>query len=227
MRWLKQILARFKFFETLLAWIGFSCGLLLLIPRSYFPESVDLVPYLLGLWCAMLSCASYFLGRLFIYAWKIIGGRWQLRVSRRNIEALIQCLDHTEKAILREFVISRRSVLRLPVTEPAVANLLHNGVLELVEYQQLLDQHNRVDCMISLMARPLLSYRVLSLPVGNLTEEQLERLKKMRPRFLQPDYDANRTYSGKVFRIRTSYSRGAEGTSATELDRLEHHQAAS
>lgn len=227
MQWLRQIFARFRFFETVLAWLGFSCGLLLFIPANYLPDGVNLMPYQLGLWCVMLSSFSYFLGRLFVHLWRVVEGSWQQKVNRRTMENLIHCLDHTEKAILREFVISRKTVLQLPIDEPAVLNLLDNGVLEMVDHQPLPEAHHRFDCMISLAARPLLSYRVLSLPVGNLTEEQLERLKKMRPQFLQPNYDANRTYSGKVFRIRANQASGDERRGQPQSMDMEHHQVAS
>lgn len=225
MQWLRQIYARFNVLEILVAWVGFGSGLLLLIPRSYLPQTVDLSPYFFALWCVMLACVAYFLGRLFIDSWNVVEGRWQQRLARRNVASLVQCLNHTEKAILREFVISRRTVLKLPVDEPAVVNLLHNGVLEMVEHQQLYDQQSHIDCMISLAARPLLSYRVLSLPVGKLTEEQLDRLKKMRPAFLQPDYQVNRTYSGKVFRIRTVSAKDRSANSPATLPHGHHHMA--
>ncbi|MFM2484752.1 super-infection exclusion protein B [Celerinatantimonas yamalensis] len=203
MRWLIQKIADLNIVATTLAWVGFAAGLFLLVPTAYLPVKID-AHMLLFAWGGVFIAVSYFLGRLFVRAWKVIEARWQKRLAQQNIESLIRCLDHTERAILREFVIRRTSVLHLPVKEPAVANLLHNGVLEMNEPQQLLDQLDRVDCMISLAARPLLSYRTLSLPVGNLTGEQLDKLKKLRPIFLQPDYEANRTYSGKVFRIKTS-----------------------
>ncbi|MFM2478107.1 super-infection exclusion protein B [Celerinatantimonas sp. MCCC 1A17872] len=202
MRWLKQALARLNILEMLLAWCGCGAGFFILVPQSYWPVHIE-PNYFLAAWAVALVSLSYFVGRLFLRCWAVVDGLWRKRLARRNMESLIQCLDHTERAILREFVIRRTSVLKLPVAEPAVVNLLDNGVLEMNDPQQLIEQHERVECMISLAARPLLSYRVLALPVGNLTEEQLDKLKKMRPAFLQPDYQANRTYSGKVFRIRT------------------------
>lgn len=202
MRWFIKIIARFSIFETTLAWLGCAAALCLLIPAQFWPikfsHQMLLIP-----WCALLVVVSYFLGRSFIGIWSVAEQLWNKRMRRRNMESMVQCLDHTERAILREFVIRRSSVLQLPVNEPAVANLLHNGILEMNESQQLLDQEAVVDCVISLAARPLLSYRVLSLPVGNLTGEQLDKLKKLRPAFLKPEKQTARTYSGKVFRIRT------------------------
>ncbi|CAG9297902.1 super-infection exclusion protein B [Celerinatantimonas diazotrophica] len=224
MRWLKQALARLNILEMLLAWFGCGAVFFILIPQSYWPVSIA-PNYLLIAWAGALLSLSYFVGRLFIRCWAVVDGFWRKRLNRRNMESLIHCLDHTERAILREFVIRRTSVLKLPVAEPAVVNLLNNGVLEMNDSQQMIEQHERVECMISLAARPLLSYRVLSLPVGNLTEDQLDKLKKMRPAFLQPDYQSNRTYSGKVFRIRTIGSNTSERP--TELINQQHPPIAS
>lgn len=224
MRRLKQALARLNILEMLLAWFGSGAAFFLLIPQSYWPVSLN-PNYFLMAWAVALLSLSYFVGRLFVHCWAMIDGFWRKRLARRNMESLIQCLDHTERAILREFVIRRTSVLKLPVAEPAVINLLNNGVLEMNDSQQMIEQHDRIECVISLAARPLLSYRVLSLPVGNLTEEQLDKLKKMRPAFLQPEYQSNRTYSGKVFRIRTVDSHPSE--SPAELINQQHPPIAS
>ena len=40
---------------------------------------------------------------------------------------MIGFLDFNEKAVLREFVLQRKSVINLPITEPAVKNLMDAG----------------------------------------------------------------------------------------------------
>jgi hypothetical protein len=209
---LKQFLPTLNVVDTLLAWIGLSAGTILIIPEGFLKLDVSFKSSQPILLVTLVASLAYFLSRLMVRVWSGVEGRSKSRAKQRDIENLVKCLDHCERAVLREFVISRRSVLSLPLSEPSVANLIHNGVLERVDDEPVAEGRQMVDCVISLAARPLLSFRVLSLPVGKLSEEQLDQLKRMRPQFLQPEYLANRTHSGKVFRIRTVHH--DEGQSA-------------
>jgi hypothetical protein len=209
---LKQFLPTLNVVDTLLAWIGLSAGTILIIPEGFLKLDVSFKSSQPILLVTLVASLAYFLSRLMVRVWSGVEERSKSRAKQRDIENLVKCLDHCERAVLREFVISRRSVLSLPLSEPSVANLIHNGVLERVDDEPVAEGRQMVDCVISLAARPLLSFRVLSLPVGKLSEEQLDQLKRMRPQFLQPEYLANRTHSGKVFRIRTVHH--DEGQSA-------------
>lgn len=80
---------------------------------------------------------------------------------------MIECLDFTEKAILREFVIQRKSVINLPLTEPAVKNLLDAGVLDFAYGQPLNDDLSQIKALMIALARPLLTYKAL----GRVTEK--------------------------------------------------------
>ena len=98
---------------------------------------------------------------------------------------MIECLDFTEQAILREFVIQRKSVINLPLTEPAVKNLLDAGVLDFAYGQPLNDDLSQIKAlMIALEARPLLTYKALGLSNGKMSEEQVEIIMNARPKYV-------------------------------------------
>ena len=89
------------------------------------------------------------------------------------------------KSDLREFVIQRKSVINLPLTEPAVKNLLDAGVLDFVYGQPLNDDLSQIKAlMIALEARPLLTYKALGLSNGKderrTSRNHYERTTKIR-----------------------------------------------
>ena len=97
---------------------------------------------------------------------------------------MIRCMDFSERAILREFVLQRKSVIKLPVTEPAVKNLLDAGVLTYAYGQPFHEDDTQIKAlMIAMSARPLITYRVLGLSRSKMSEEQIEQIMSARPRF--------------------------------------------
>ncbi|WP_221076062.1 super-infection exclusion protein B [Agarivorans aestuarii] len=202
MEFLGRLIARWGILDIFMAWVLTASGMLLLIPKQWLPEAGLNAQLSMVLTISCVAGLAYFLSRGLLLLLTSITGAVHHRRELQRLASMISCLDHSERAILREFIITRRSVLSLPLKEPAVANLMENGVLKPMNEQHVHEQRSNVDMMINLAARPLLSYKALGLPVGKLNEEQIEHLKSIRPRFLQPDYKANRTHSGKLFRIR-------------------------
>ncbi|GDY26592.1 super-infection exclusion protein B [Agarivorans sp. Toyoura001] len=202
MEFLSRLIARWGVLDILMAWLLIASGLLLMIPNQWLPEASINSQLSLVLTFSCVVGLAYFISRGLLLLVTSLSGAVQHRKELQRLSSMVACLDHSERAILREFIIARRSVLSLPLKEPAVVNLLENGVLKPINQQHVQEQRSNVDMMINLAARPLLSYKALGLPVGKLNEEQIEHLKSIRPRFLQPDYKANRTHSGKLFRIR-------------------------
>lgn len=132
----------------------------------------------------MIAC-SYFASQLLLIAWDHILLHWVERQKQQNLQRMIECLDFTEKAILREFVIQRKSVINLPLTEPAVKNLLDAGVLDFAYGQPLNDDLSQIKAlMIALEARPLLTYKALGLSNGKMSEEQVEIIMNARPKYV-------------------------------------------
>lgn len=127
--------------------------------------------------------------RLFrMYSSKIASRK--IVTSRLN---MIKCLDFEEKAILREFIIQKKNVLSLPLTEPAVTNLLSAGVLEpAFETQEIKGSSRLIKLSIAIDARRKLTHIVLGLPAGALTKDQARTLKSARPSYARSNYIALR-----------------------------------
>ncbi len=206
MEFLGRLLARWGILDIFMAWLLIASAMVLMLPQQWLPEGGLNAELNVTLVLSCIAGLAFFLSRCLLLVAAAVSAGVQQRRELQRLSAMIACLDHSERAILREFIITRRSVLSLPLNEPAVLNLLNNGVLKPMNEQHIQEQRSNVDMMINLAARPLLSYKALGLPVGKLNEEQIEHLKSIRPRFLQPDYKANRTHSGKLFRIRAGSS---------------------
>ena len=100
----------------------------------------------------------------------------------KRLEELVQTtvnhFDFAEKALLREFVLQRKSVLNLPVTEPTVRNLIDGGVLKIVH---ITDAENKIaQVIISKVARPYITYKAIGLTLGKMTEEQISAIMTAR-----------------------------------------------
>ena len=97
----------------------------------------------------------------------------------KRLEELVQTtvnhFDFAEKALLREFVLQRKSVLNLPVTEPTVRNLIDGGVLKIVH---ITDAENKIaQVIISKVARPYITYKAIGLPPGPLCSPGIDAIK--------------------------------------------------
>lgn len=168
-------------------WLLIFCGFVLLFPQERLPEQIVLwlqqYKFVFGL--GTLTACSYFISQLILVGWEQLDAHYRQHQKQQHLEKMIQHLDFTEKAILREFVLQRKSVLNLPVTEPAVKNLLDARVLDFAYGQPLNEEFTSIKAMmISLEARPLLTYKVLGLSSGKLSDEQMEMLKSSRPKYI-------------------------------------------
>ena len=94
---------------------------------------------------------------------------------------MVSCLDFSERAVLREFVLQRKSVINLPIAEPTVKNLLNSGILAVAE--DIIDVQGKTPLMINLEARPLITYRAVGLSRAKMSEEQIEQILSARPKY--------------------------------------------
>lgn len=179
-----------------MAWVCIASATLLIVPGSVLPSSVTAKwsqvysPYV---WILALITGSYLLMRLvtFLFAhFMTKSTQRQLSASRNK---MIRQLDFEEKAVLREFIIQRKNVLSLPMNEPAVSNLLQSGVLiPAFETQEIKGSGRIIKLSIAIDAREQLTYKVLGLPVGKLTEQEAAVLKAARPDYARTHYIALR-----------------------------------
>ncbi|EOD56069.1 superinfection exclusion B family protein [Aeromonas molluscorum] len=174
----------------LMVWLLLCCSIILLFPTWLMKGAVSTWAELHAAWLGvgMLIAISYFCSQGMLILWEWACGEWLSRKQKDQLSQMIAFLDFNEKAVLREFVLQRKSVINLPITEPAVKNLIDAGVLTYAYGKPVRekDDENQIRAlMIALPARPLLTYKVLGLSRGKMSDEQVEQIMNARPKFAQ------------------------------------------
>ena len=184
-RWNRHF-SQYRTLNWLMMWMLLCCCTILLFPIERLHSAGEwLIQFRIFFSLGLLIACSYFASQLLLIAWDHILLHWVERQKQQSLQRMIECLDFTEKAILREFVIQRKSVINLPLTEPAVKNLLDAGVLDFAYGQPLNDDLSQIKAlMIALEARPLLTYKALGLSNGKMSEEQVEIIMNARPKYV-------------------------------------------
>ncbi|MGL5776316.1 MAG: superinfection exclusion B family protein [Aeromonas veronii] len=177
----------------LMVWLLLCCSIILLFPAGLMKGAVSqwAADHAAWLGVGMLIAISYFCSQGFLIAWEWACEEWQARRQQDQLAQMIGFLDFNEKAVLREFVLQRKSVINLPITEPAVKNLMDAGVLTYAygKPTREKDDENQIRAlMIALPARPLLTYKVLGLSRGKMSDEQVEQIMNARPKFAQKGF---------------------------------------
>ncbi|ATL98360.1 TPA: superinfection exclusion B family protein [Aeromonas bestiarum] len=177
----------------LMVWLLLCCSIILLFPAGLMKGAVSQWATAHAAWLGvgMLIAISYFCSQGFLIAWEWACDEWQSRRQQDQLAQMIAFLDFNEKAVLREFVLQRKSVINLPITEPAVKNLMDAGVLTYAygkPVREKEDENQIRALMIALPARPLLTYKVLGLSRGKMSDEQVEQIMSARPKFAQKGF---------------------------------------
>ncbi len=177
----------------LMVWLQLCCSIILLFPAGLMKRAVSQWATVHAAWLGvgMLIAISYFCSQGFLIAWEWACEEWQSRRQQDQLAQMIGFLDFNEKAVLREFVLQRKSVINLPITEPAVKNLMDAGVLTYAygkPVREKEDENQIRALMIALPARPLLTYKVLGLSRGKMSDEQVEQIMNARPKFAQKSF---------------------------------------
>ena len=177
----------------LMVWLLLCCSIILLFPAGLMKGAVSQWAAVHAAWLGvgMLIAISYFCSQGFLIAWEWACDAWQSHRQQGQLAQMIGFLDFNEKAVLREFVLQRKSVINLPITEPAVKNLMDAGVLTYAygkPMREKEDENQIRALMIALPARPLLTYKVLGLSRGKMSDEQVEQIMNARPKFAQKSF---------------------------------------
>ena len=177
----------------LMVWLLLCCSIILLFPAGLMKGAVSQWATVHAAWLGvgMLIAISYFCSQGFLIAWEWACEEWQSRRQQDQLAQMRGFLDFNEKAVLREFVLQRKSVINLPITEPAVKNLMDAGVLTYAygkPVREKEDENQIRALMIALPARPLLTYKVLGLSRGKMSDEQVEQIMNARPKFAQKSF---------------------------------------
>lgn len=178
--------SQFQAFNWLMVWLLMCSSAILLFPAEKLgPAAAEwLHACSLYLWLGILVAGSYFLSQLILILLDLARHHYSNYQQREKLEQMVRCLDFSERAVLREFILQRKSVIKLPVTEPAVKNLLDAGVLTYAYGQPFSEDDIMIKAlMIALPARPLITYKALGLSKGNMSEEQIEQIMSARPKF--------------------------------------------
>jgi len=178
--------SQFQAFNWLMVWLLMCSSAILLFPAEKLgPAAAEwLHACSLYLWLGILVAGSYFLSQLILILLDLARHHYSNYQQREKLEQMVRCLDFSERAVLREFILQRKSVIKLPVTEPAVKNLLDAGVLTYAYGQPFSEDEIMIKAlMIALPARPLITYKALGLSKGKMSEEQIEQIMSARPKF--------------------------------------------
>ncbi len=178
--------SQFQAFNWLMVWLLMCSSAILLFPAEKLgPAAAEwLHACSLYLWLGILVAGSYFLSQLILILLDLARHHYSNYQQREKLEQMVRCLDFSERAVLREFILQRKSVIKLPVTEPAVKNLLDAGVLTYAYGQPFSEDDIMIKAlMIALPARPLITYKALGLSKGKMSEEQIEQIMSARPKF--------------------------------------------
>ncbi len=146
------------------------------------------------LYTALIVEASLFISHIVSYIYSMWFSKHFVRQSSEFLHHAVNTLDFAEKALLREFVLQRQSVLHLPVAEPTVKSLCDSGILTFIKYDE--DDDQKACFAISRKARPLITYRAIGLSRSGMSEEQLSQIMQSRPGFARSDDSFTRTYRG-------------------------------
>ncbi|GHA92578.1 superinfection exclusion B family protein [Shewanella indica] len=169
-------------------WVLLITTLLLFMPKSllallHLESWVDTNAHYIGL---TLLLALAYIGALAV---NLLLDEAISRLSERRInemiEAKVRLLDPAERALLREFFLQGASVLTLPQNEAPVQALLKAHILEsLGNERHYAIQGPTAEYKIAMAARKHLNRRVLRLPPGEPSQEELQYLIKARPQFI-------------------------------------------
>ena len=178
--------SQFQAFNWLMVWLLMCSSAILLFPAEKLgPAAAEwLHACSLYLWLGILVAGSYFLSQLILILLDLARHHYSDYQQRERLEQMVRCLDFSERAVLREFILQRKSVIKLPITEPAVKNLLEAGVLTYAYGQPMYEDDTLIKAlMVSLPARPYITYRALGISKGKMSEEQIEQIMSSRPKF--------------------------------------------
>ncbi|MCR4553386.1 MAG: superinfection exclusion B family protein [Succinivibrionaceae bacterium] len=178
--------SRLAILNWIMVWFILLNGMIVMIPGDVMGNNVaNWVSKHNIIWFTGLVIGiSYFLSHAVIILGTYIFERISSRSHLEHMHNMVACLDFTEKAVLREFVLQRRSVINLPITEPAVKNLLRAGILTYAYGTPSSGDESIIKAlMIALDARQYITYKVLGLSKNGMSEEQIEQILNERPKF--------------------------------------------
>lgn len=178
---------RFAVLNWIMLWFILINGMIVMLPADVVGEkgSQWITGHNYYWYAGLVVGVSYFISHFITIVCSSIFEGATTKSQESSLQNMIRCLDFTEKAVLREFVLQRRSVINLPVNEPAVKNLLGAGILTYAYgTPQSGDLSTMKAMMITLNARQYITYKILGLSKSGMSEGQIEQILNERPKFI-------------------------------------------
>lgn len=189
MDWLSKIFDIHNLPFKVIFWVAAVSGILLFAPPDFI-DKLKLSGFLssYGPYIGVVFISSAALVTINIIGWvglKAKGkvGYWQWK---NELENVLSNLDHAEKAVLREFYIQGKYTIELPMDNPTVVGLRNKGIVYIAgKYGQPTLAGILMPFAIRDEARELINSDMIDLPVGELSELEIQRIKDSRPVFIQ------------------------------------------
>ena len=106
------------------------------------------------------------------------------KLKKLLLENLVK-LDPHEKAVIREFYIQGRNTIELPIDNQVVAGLTKKSILIQVGTRVLSTTYGLLCSLgINEYASELITYDMIDLPGHDLSEQERQKIKENRPRFI-------------------------------------------
>lgn len=124
---------------------------------------------------------------------------------QEQILTKLNILDLNERAILREFFIRRSSVLVMPDDDVSVQALYEAGIIKKI-FTKMNHPQNRQqgdpssEYKISPEARKVMTRSQLAMPTQNMTHDDINRFKRIRPNCVQAIYKPSKIIRAKFRR---------------------------
>ena len=169
--------------NTVMMWLFCLTVLMLIVPWEQVSENFaqKIQDNRLFLYFALIIEISNLISQAILTIYNSYAQKSYQKRRQETVLNTVGQLDFAEKALLREYVLQRKSVLNLPVSEPTVRNLIDGGVLKIVS---VIDAEKKLaSVIISKEARPHITYKAIGLTLGRMSEEQISTIMSARPEY--------------------------------------------
>ena len=187
------------FINIMMVWLTCATIALITIPWEAFSQDIaERVNYCRDyLYLALIFELSNFVAQFMLKIWNSIKIKNVQKKTEQQISTAVNGMDFSERALVREFVLQRKSELRLPATETTVQSLRETGILHQISN---VDESSTAVFTISRQARPYITYRVLGISAAGMSKEQIDQIMSERPSYAKPEIKMRRVYRSGNFK---------------------------
>ncbi|MGN0909507.1 MAG: super-infection exclusion protein B [Succinivibrio sp.] len=189
----------FLILNIVMVWLSLATLALLFIPWDRFsPDLAQRIAPCRGfLYLALIFELSNFIAQAIIGAFSSLHRSKRQKERERQMERTVGNMDFSERALIREFVLQRKSELRVPLMEPTVRGLIGSRILEQASPE---GEDGKAAVVISRQARPFITYRAIGISAGKLSEEQINQLMSERPEYAKPEPKVRHVYRSGAYK---------------------------